>query len=93
MGGRVVGRGWLGRGGSEQRIGVFVKIQNKKKMGGGVELGGQGRCEPRSEVIVKNKKKSGVGVGRIRLRGQGGCEQRIEIIVKMQMSHGKMSKL
>ena len=38
---------------------VFVKIQ-KKKMGGGVGLGGgfrlrggQGRCERRSEIFVK----------------------------------------
>ena len=34
---------------------VFVKFQKKKKFGvvSGVGLGGQGRCEQRSEVFVK----------------------------------------
>ena len=48
------GGGWVGgQDGCEQRIEVFVKIQNKKKLGGGgggVRLQGsgcrgQGRCE------------------------------------------------
>ena len=50
-------------------------MKNKKKCGGsdrgggGVELGGQGRCEQRSEVFVKIKKqKLGGGGG----RGGGG---------------------
>ena len=50
-------------------------------------MGDQGRCEQRSEVFVKIKKKIGgggvrsgaVGWGR---RGQGGCERRIEVFVK-----------
>ena len=56
--------------------------------GGGVGLGGQGRCEQRSEVFVKNKKKcggggrgGGGGWGGFRsggggglLGGQGGCQ-------------------
>ena len=33
-------------------------------MGSGVRVGGQGRCELRSEVFVKNQKKMGVGSGR-----------------------------
>ena len=50
-GGRVGGGGVRvggGQGGCERRIVVFVKIQKKKKMGGGswgVRLGGQGGCE------------------------------------------------
>ena len=32
-------------------------------MGGGVESGGQGRCERRIEVFVEMKKKSGEGGG------------------------------
>ena len=41
-----------------------MKIQKKKMCGrgGGVGLGGQGRCEQRSEVFVKNKKKWGGGL-------------------------------
>ena len=39
---------------------------------GGVELGGQGRCEQRSEVFVKNKKKCGGG---FRSVGGGGLGQ------------------
>ena len=34
----------------------------------GVGLGGQGRCEQRSEVFVKNKKKC----GGVQVRGGGG---------------------
>ena len=50
---------------------------------------GQGRCEWRSEVLVKIQKKkiggggvSGLGgrVGRV----EGGCERRIEVFVKIQ---------
>ena len=41
----------------------------------GVGLGGQGRCEQRSKVFVKNKKKCGGGSGwGGGLGGQGGCE-------------------
>ena len=42
----------------------------------GVGLGGQGRCERRSEVFVKIKKKI-EGGGRVGLGGQGRCERRI----------------
>ena len=51
--------------------------------GGRVRGGGQGRCEQRSEVFVKNKKKmcggvqvggAGVGSGGGWMGGQGGCE-------------------
>ena len=48
-----------------------MKIQNKKKfffLGGGGG-GGQGRCEQRSEVFVKIKKKKMWGGGRF---GEGG---------------------
>ena len=50
-GGRGEGSGWgRGQGGCVRRIEVFVKIQKKKcggrwGGGGGVGLGGQGRCE------------------------------------------------
>ena len=59
----------------------------------GVGLGGQGRCEQRSEVFEKNQKKKyffggmeGVRSGGWGVRGgsQGGCEQRIEVFVKIQ---------
>ena len=40
-------------------------------MGGGVGLGGQGRCEQRSAVFVKNKKKK-VGGGGSEVGGGGG---------------------
>ena len=68
-------------------------------MGGGggsvgrVGLGGQGRCEQRSEVLVKIQIKNyffflgGGGVqvgGGVRGWSQGGCEQRIEIFVIIQ---------
>ena len=52
------------------------------RSGGGVGLGGQGRCEQRSEVFVKNKKKkwggfrSGGGVGG---RGFGGWGVRVDV--------------
>ena len=57
-------------------------------------MGGQGRCEQRSEVFVKNKKKmwgggfrseggAGVGSGGW-MGGQGGCEQIIEVFVKIK---------
>ena len=58
-------------------------------------MGCQGRCEQRSEVFVKFKKKnlfffffwgggwSGRGGG-----GQGGCERRIEVFVKIQKKIG-----
>ena len=47
-----------------------LKIYIKRALGGGgVGLGGQGRCEQRSEVFVKNKKKMGGG---FRSGGGGG---------------------
>ena len=49
-----------GQGGCERRIEVFVKIQKKKKFGGGRVGGGgggQGGCERRIEVFVKIEKK------------------------------------
>ena len=54
--------------------------------GGGVGLGGGclGRCERRSEVVVKLQKKIGVdrvwGSGRVGGAGQDGCERRIEVL-------------
>ena len=55
----------MGQDGCGRRIKVFVKIQKKYFFlgggvgvgsgGGGVRLGGQGRCEQRSEVFVKIK--------------------------------------
>ena len=62
----------VGQGGCERRIEVFVKIQ-KKKLGGGVGVGGevgleggQDGCERRIEVFVKiQKKKMGGGRGRV----------------------------
>ena len=71
-----------GQGRCERRSDVFVKIQKKNHSvflfsfffgGGGVGLGGQDGCEPRSEVF------EGVRPG-----GQGGCERRIEVFVKIQ---------
>ena len=41
---------------------LYIKVA-KLRVRGGVGLGGQGRCEQRSEVIVKNKKKNVGGVG------------------------------
>ena len=57
-------------------------------MGGpGVVFGGQGGCERRIEVFVKNQKKNwGGGGGRGEgsdWGGQGGCERRIEVFVKI----------
>ena len=53
-------------------------------------MGGQGRCEQRSEVFVKNIKKN-VGRGWVwggggggGWEGQGGCERRIEVFVKIK---------
>ena len=58
------------------------------RVGGGVGLGGHGRCERKSEVFVKNKKKWGGGSGRGGVGfgggGQDGCERRIEVFVKIQ---------
>ena len=75
-----------------------MKIYKKKIGSGGgggrvreVGLGGQGRCERRSEVYVKIKKKKigGVGVsglaGSIWVGGQGCCERRSEIFVRKKM--------
>ena len=47
-----------------RRIEVMVKMQMKKKVGGGPEVGwgGQGGCEQRIEVIVKMQKKRRRGV-------------------------------
>ena len=52
----------------------------------------QGRCEQRSEVFVKIKKKlgrggGGGGAGSVG-GGQGGCERRIEVFVKIQKKIG-----
>ena len=51
-------------------------------------MGGQGRCEQRSEVFVKIKNNCGGGGsvrgGGVGMGGQGGCEWRIEIFVKIQ---------
>ena len=58
------GSGWGVRIDVNEELKFFVKIQKKKNLGGGgrVGLGGQGRCEQRSEVFVKIKKKMwGVG--------------------------------
>ena len=56
-----------------------MKIKNEKQKiififfwGGGVRLGGLGRCEQRSEVFVKNKKKNVGGEGSGRGGGGGG---------------------
>ena len=55
-----------------------MKIQTKKKMGGGgvgsgggVRLGGQGGCERLSETFVKIQKKKFWGGGRHRVWGGG----------------------
>ena len=59
-------------------------------MGGGVRLGrgglgGQGRCERRSEVIVKIQKNGGGGGSRgVGFWGEDGCERRIEVFVKIK---------
>ena len=61
--------------------------------GGGVGLGGQGRCERRIEVFVcENSKKKIWGGGRGgRVRGgQGRCEQRSEVFVKIQKKKKKL---
>ena len=61
-----MGGGGRGRGGCEQRIEVFVKIQKKKIFfGGGGQGGGSGG------------QWEGSGWG----GGQGGCERRIEVFV------------
>ena len=49
---------------------------------GGVRLGGQGRCEQRSEVFVKNKKKMWGGGGGGGQVGVGG--RKIEVFVKIK---------
>ena len=95
LGGRVGGQV-----GCERRIKVFlffVFFLGGGRVGRGVGLRGQGRCEQRSEVFVKIKKKnSGGGGGRFGggggvglgggsgWGGQGGCERRIEVFVKIQ---------
>ena len=59
----------------------FVKIQKNRVRGlgrgvGGRVLGGQRRCERRSEVFVKNQKNIlGVGVG----SGGSGCGVRVNV--------------
>ena len=66
-----MGGGWgvglRGESGCERRIEVFVKIQKKKNLGGGVGggrwgvgVGGQSGCERRIEVFVKIKKKKNI---------------------------------
>ena len=79
--------GW-GSGGCVRRIEVVKKqkksrgcpVRGRGRQGGG--RGGFGVCEPRIDVIVKLKKKSGVGSGGD-LVGIGGYEPRIGIIVKL----------
>ena len=78
-----------------EELKVFGKIK-KKKIGGGVGLGGQGGCERRIEVFVKIQRKKkfwwgvGGGVGGrsgggvVLVGGQGGCEQGIEVFVKIK---------
>ena len=70
-----------GGGGGEGRVGGGVRVNVEKnssfceisKNSRGVRSGGQGGCERRIEVIVKNeKKKSGGGWGQVRL-GMGGA--------------------
>ena len=50
--------------------------------------GGQGGCEPRIELIVKFKKKSGGGPAGRGWVGHCGCEPRIEVFVKMKIKSG-----
>ena len=64
----VWGEGGGGQDGCEQRIEVFVKIQ-EKKIGGG---GGQGGCERTIEVFGKIHKKKSGGVGLRRGSGWWG---------------------
>ena len=58
-----------GQGGCEGRIEVFVIIQKKIFLGGGVGggvgvgLGGQSGCERRIEIFVKIQKKTNLGGG------------------------------
>ena len=50
--------------------------------GGFRSVGGQGRCERRSNFFVKIKNNGGRGgqVGVVGLGGQGGCERRIGVL-------------
>ena len=65
---------WRRQGVSEQTIDFFVKVP-KKSGGGGLggrvgsrgQVGGQGGCERRSEVLVKIQKKIGEGGFRVDL--------------------------
>ena len=73
------GVGWGGQDGCERRIKVLCENSKKKIFFFGGGGGGQGRCEQRSEVFVKIKKKMCGGGGGVRFgvsgwRGQGGCE-------------------
>ena len=68
-----------GQGGCERRIEVFVKIQQKKKFGGGgvVGLGVQGGSERRIEVFVRIQKKKIFFFGRGGVwGGRGGLVRR-----------------
>ena len=48
---------------------------------GGVGLGGQGRCEQRSEVFVKiPKKKKNWGGGGVGGGGQGRCNREVKFL-------------
>ena len=90
----------MGRGGGGVGLGVRLDVNEELKFwgkftktigGGGSGWGGQGRCEQRSEVFVKIKKKKIFwrggegGSGRGMFGGsQGGCKQRIEVFVKIK---------
>ena len=74
--GSGLGGGVGGQGGCELRSEAVVKIQKKKKLGGGgVGLGGgggQGGCEWRSEAFVKIQKKKNFWEGGGGGSGGGG---------------------
>ena len=62
LGGGSGGSGWWGvRVDVNEKLKFFVKIEKKggRSVGGGGRVGGgQGRCERRIEVFVKNPKKN-----------------------------------
>ena len=60
--------------------------------GGGIGLGGQGRCEQRSEVFVKNQKinvgggfRSGGGGGGVGRGGGGGLDGGVRVDVNEEL--------
>ena len=68
-----------GRGGCVQRMEVIVKRKRKSVGGGGV--GGQDRCERRSEAFVKIQKKNNIffGGGGSGWGGGGGGGVRVDV--------------